>query len=266
MSFISRETSIYSASPVDCYKFSRAGAEWFFTSADQAVTLPSIGTFLPLAVMAGGQHFRDEDAEGQLEVRLPRTSEITSPYIAGVPPEETWLKLYRAHRGEESDPVVLFFGLLDHVRFEGSEAVAVCLSMDARLTRRVPGLSFSVQCNWALYSTECGLNAADFEHALTVATVSGVNVTSTDFAAQASGYFTGGWLDYQGDKRFIVDHTGDTVQLMWAFPSLPAGASVLAYRGCDHTRAACLEFGNHLHFLGFEWIPTRDPSVQRIRD
>lgn len=266
MSYDSAEQSVYGGRPVECYLFTRGGVEWFLTSADVEIEIPGVGTFTPDAVVGGGQEFRDEDDQATTEIQLPRTSPIVSPYIQGLPVYGTTVAVYRVHRGEEADPICWFSGSVDTVEFKSdSIAVAKCSTVLRQLNRRIPGHAWMMSCNWALYSDECGLDAEDYRDSATITEVDGPLIRSAAFEARDPGYFTGGWIQKgNGDKRFIVNHTGSEIQLIFPFDELSVGDTVGAYRGCLHTRAACTAFGNLPHFTGFEWIPRRDPHSQRM--
>jgi len=268
MSYEEREISVYDGKPVECFHFWRGGTDWFLTSADREIVLPEIGTFEPEAMLAGGQELREEDDNGAVEIQLPRTSAIVAEYIPYLPTGKTWLRIYRAHRDDLTSPICVFFGSVASVAFrDGSIAHIQCASLLGSLGRRVPALAYTVQCNRPLYGPGCGVNAADFRTSIVVLSVSGSTVVSNGFAQRfEDGWFTAGWLERSdGDRRFIVHHAGNTVQLMSPFPDLAPGETVSAYAGCDLTRATCISrFENAANFLGFEWIPTRDPHRQRI--
>ncbi len=266
MSYGTRETSVHEGEPIECVAFSRGAQQWLITSADRQVILPSAGTFEPDSIVTGGQDLREEDQKGGVEIELPRTSPIVEPYIPYFPTETTWVRIYRAHRGEESSAICTFFGSIDSVSFRGSIARVQCASLFGRLTRRVPGLAYTVQCNRALYGPGCGVDPESFREQIRIQSIDGSRVTSMAFALRPAGWFTGGWLERSsGERRFIVNHTGDTVELMSPFAALTTSESVYAYAGCDLTRATCIErFANAANFLGFEWIPWRDPHTKRV--
>jgi uncharacterized phage protein (TIGR02218 family) len=272
VSYDELETSIDAGQPVECYLLSRSGTEWLLTSADRAIVLPDIGIFEPNDILAGGQDLRQEDQNGGVELQLPRTSPIVEPYISFPPAEKTWVRIYRAHRGEEQDAVCIFFGCIAGVSFAagGSIAVVQCTSLLGGMAQRVPGLAYTVQCNRVLYGPGCDVIAANFRDSITVESVifSGgrSTLTSPQFALRADGWFTAGWLERSnGERRMIVDHVGDTVQLMSRFSQLDSCEVLSAYAGCDLTRATCIaRFDNAVNFMGFEWMPWRDPHTKRV--
>lgn len=267
MSYQDLEESVYGGKPIDCFHFRRGTTDWFITSGDRALELPGIGVFEPAAIRAGGLELRDEDDSGSIEIELPRTSPIVAAYIPYLPAEKTWLRVYQVHRGAEDDPICTFIGSIASVAFRGASIAHLqCLSLLGNLSRRVPTLAYTVQCNRPLYGPGCGVDPESFRDSVAVDDVDGATVTSSQFALHADGWFAAGWLQRtNGERRFIVSHTGSAVVLMSPFPDLAVGETVSAYAGCDLTRETCIErFGNAANFFGFEWIPTRDPHKQRI--
>jgi uncharacterized phage protein (TIGR02218 family) len=271
MSYDERETSVAGGKPVECFYLSRGDLEWLMTSADRAVVLPGIGICEPGDIVAGGQDLREEDQNGSVELQLPRTSPIVEPYISFPPAEKTLVRIYRAHRGEENDTSCIFVGWIAGVTFaDGSIAIVNCTSILAGAGQRIPGLAYTAQCNHALYGPGCDVIAANFRDSITVESIvfSGgrATLTSPQFALREDGWFTAGWLERAtGERRMIVDHVGDTVQLMNRFSELDSCEVLSAYAGCDLTRAMCIaRFNNVLNFLGFEWIPCRNPHTKRV--
>lgn len=266
MSYDTTERSIYGGEPVECYKINQMADEWLLTSSDRTVEITDFGAFLPSAVKAGGQEY-GEDQEGDLELELPRTSEIVQPYVAFSAPEPTWVRVYRTHIGDEDNYVCLFTGTILRVKFQGSLALAQCSPVLASLNRRIPGLAFTSQCNWPLFGTGCGLTKSEWRCMVTIEEISGVSLTSSQFGEKPDGYFTAGHVEGPfSEKRFITAHSGDEVTLMNPFGStLEVGHVVDAYPGCMRTRDVCKEkFTNGPRFLGFPYFPTRDPNSQRI--
>jgi len=269
MSYEARETSVHAGEPIECYLFTRGSTSWLLTSADRQVVLPAFGTFEPEAVLAGGQEHREEDDQGGTTIELPRTSPIVADYIPLHPPVKTWIKIYRAHRGDETSPSCVFNGWVDVVSFSRDASVArlQCVSLFSFLRRRAPSTAYTVQCNHVLYGVGCGLDSEDYRDECSITAVDGATLTSPGFALRPDGYFKAGWIERENSqRRFVVDHVGNEVVLMTAFADLAPPETVSAFAGCDLTRAVCISrFDNVSHFLGFEWIPYRDPHRQRIR-
>lgn len=260
MTFDSREKSRFSGQPLECFRFAQAGNFWLFTSADEPVTLPS-GVYTPATIERGGLDHSEEDVTGALTVTVPRTNPVAQLFVTFAPPSPVQVTLYRAHRGEESTPVVWFSGTVSAATFRSAAVELECIPLRVSLRRRIPILGVQNQCNWPLYSEGCGIAAGDFRDTCLLNSVSGVTVVSADFALRADGWFRNGWLETAGgERRFIVEHVGDTVTLMNVLAGLGAGQSVFAFAGCDRTEAVCAgKFNNLANHLGFPRVPGRNP-------
>jgi uncharacterized phage protein (TIGR02218 family) len=136
---------------------------------------------------------------------------------------------------------------------------------------------FQRNCRHALYGKGCGVNKEDYALAGRVDSVSGLTLVVPEAAGEASGWFTGGVVEFpDGSFRMITAHSGSSVTLSRAsrfvVDSIPAsgygqnygeyygGVSVTLYPGCDRTMATCKnKFNNLDNNGGFRWIPSKNP-------
>ena len=180
-------------------------------------------------------------------------------YAAARPNGVVSLTVFRNHLGD-SEYITWWKGRVASVVFAGSTAKIRCESIFTALKR--PGLRAHYQtgCRHALFDPGCGVNNQAYKLAGTVASFSGLNVTSSTFLTQASGWLTGGYLRVAGVPRMITNHSGDTITLSSVLPGLAVGVVFEAFAGCDRTFAICQsKFGNSLNFGGFPWIPAKNP-------
>ena len=265
MTYDTREKSQYEGEPVECYRFTHGASTWLFTSADRAITLPA-GTFEPDTISRGEQDHSQEDGAGTIEVVMPRTSPVAGLFIPYIPVLAVNLTVYRAHRGEESTSIALFVGRVSNCRFVGSEAIMLATPISQMLKRRLPRVESQHQCNWTLYGPGCEVLLANFSDPILVTTVTGSTVVSGDFTGRPDGWYNGGWLERSdGDKRFVVDHVGNTVTLMNPFIDLASLETVTAVAGCDRLEPTCeTKFSNLDNHFGFARIPFLNPHTNRF--
>lgn len=265
MSYDATETSRHSAKPVEGFRFVQGPNTWLFTSADVPITLP-IGVFDKETIQRSETSFSEEEHGEQLDVTLPRNNPVAELFIHDLPSTPVFLTVFRAHRGEEEDELAIFTGKVIRASFKGSEAVLTCASLVAVLDRPVPSLAMQTPCNHILFSAECGANPSASRDPITITTVDGVTVTSSDFALRDDQWYRGGRLvapDF--GTRFIADHVGDTITLLSALPGLESLDECWAYWGCDHLEASCADkYSNLDNYLGFSRIPGRNPFEGRI--
>ncbi len=260
MSYDARESSTYGGAPVELFRFACGVQSWGLTSGDTLQTLSGLD-YTPTAMTRGEIDTNDEDAQDALELTLPRDHEIPQLFIPDLPVRPVTLEVLRFHRGD-AEVIRMWSGEIASVRFEGSLARLTGLPITRVLRRRIPPNSFQSQCNWALYSPECGLDRTSRAQPATLSAVSGLTITSPAFGTHPDGYFQAGYVENAaGETHWITQHAGNVLTLLTPFRAIAAGAAVTAYPGCDHTIAACKAFGNLVHFCGFPFIPTKNPFV-----
>lgn len=269
MTYNARETGQYSGSPVELYRFIHGSQQLFFTSADKAQTY-SGNTYVREAITRGEIDASDEDQQGMLEVTVPRTNAVADLFIPGMPTSPVILTLFRMHRGD-AEVVQLWSGEITSVQFTGSVAKLSGQPVGAALRRTIPSTTFQGQCNWALYSAQCGVDKAAFVEAGTVSAVAAAVVTLTITHDRASGYFNNGFVvSASNERHWILGHvrlsaTSAQLTLMTPFTTLHAGDALTAYPGCDRTIADCKNrYSNLQRFLGFPYLPTKNPFVTGI--
>lgn len=188
---------------------------------------------------------------------------LLTRYLASLPILPTRVNIYE-HEPESGATTQVFGGVVLEVT-PGADAAQVsvnCLSSSCVLDAMLPRMIYSGQCQFVLFDAGCGLLRADWGVSAQVA-ADGQRLLSPSFAAYPDGYFTRGYVEADGDFRFITGHAGDTLVLQLPFDErVRNGVSVLAFPGCDGSPATCRErFGNGARFGGCASIPSRNPVV-----
>jgi len=130
----------------------------------------------------------------------------------------------------------------------------------------VPPLVYSSYCNNTLFDVRCSLSRHDYRRTTTVAVVHGGSaLQSSLFSSFPADYFTYGYVRYRDEYRMITKHTGDLVYLHAPFDQDVDGKIVEVYPGCDKTPQTCQnKFNNLANFLGFPYIPSKNPVLWGI--
>lgn len=188
-------------------------------------------------------------------------TENIAKYISNQPIEPVRIKIYKALYSDLTDYVVLFNGTIKSVSIEGRMASCYCESKSKILDVVQPKIINQSFCNHDIYDDGCAVDPLTYRVAAVISSVSGDSLISGAFALYSSGYFNGGWIEYQQDLRFVLNHVGSTVTLHIPFDSkVSAGISVYAYPGCDGNPSTCkTRFNNFTHFLGMPYIPSHNP-------
>ncbi len=266
MSFDATEKSAYGASPVELYEFTCGTTTWRSTSSDQDFYWAGHGTFYAEVISRGEVDNSDEDTQGSIEVSVLANHAVAVLFTPKLPAHPVMLTLYRLHRTDvDAEIIQSWQGEIASVTFSGSTAKLTGIPVSRVFRRPIPPNTFQSQCNWVLFSPQCGLAKATYKVTATLAAVGTHTITATAFGAHADGYFNGGWVeDAAGETHWIVGHVGNVLTLMTSFGSIAVGASVYAYPGCNRTIAACAVFGNLQHHCGFSLTPNTNPFVAGI--
>lgn len=258
MSYNTQEISAAAGQPVEIYRFALGQQVWTVTSGREAIAYQA-ESYQPAVIRRSGIEQSSEFARNGIDLECARDFAVAQLFAAARPNGVVSLTVFRNHLGD-SEYITWWKGRVASVVFAGSTARIRCESIFTALRR--PGLRTHYQtgCRHALFDSGCGANNQAYKLAGTVASFSGLNVTSSTFLSRASGWLTGGYLRVAGVPRMITNHSGDTITLSAVLPGLAVGVAFEAFAGCDRTFATCQsKFGNSLNFGGFPWIPIKNP-------
>ena len=155
-----------------------------------------------------------------------------------------------------------YIGNITGIAMQGDTAVVNLEAKDKSLGFNVPRLVYQSTCNNDLFDTHCEVIAANYSNIITITSVSGSTITASDFANKPDGYYTLGYVQYQGEYRFITNHVGSTLTMLTPFGEDVTGKAIVAYAGCNKSAPVCVsKFNNIDNFLGFAYIPSKNPSL-----
>lgn len=259
MSFDALETSQRGGVPVELYRFDWGQTRYCYTSADEDITYLG-DLYTSEAVLRSSARQSGELEQGGIEIELPHTNPVVAPFLSYSPEPPIAVTVFAKHR-TDPEAITVFLGSLASVTVRGAVATLQCLPLYEVLRRTVPRNTYQAQCNWALYSAQCGVLAGNHRLTAKITAINAEEIQATAFSSKPSGWFDNGWVERAtGERRWIVSHVGSVVTLMSPFVGLAVNEDVFAYPGCDRTESDCkTKFSNLLNFLGFPRIPTRNP-------
>jgi hypothetical protein len=186
----------------------------------------------------------------------------------------------------------LFSGQVITTSFDGPKISAKCRSIGSIFDRHIPTILIQPTCNFALYSTACGINSEvwkmtatvisyDGEHSLIIGQPSFVDQQAARPAnAVFEHFFAGGKLEAgNGDsftRRGILDSiaNGENIKLSIRHPIETIPTAIFIWPGCDGRRETCLayhaednpegKFDNFPRFGGFPFSPSGNPTLTKI--
>lgn len=263
--------STASSRPIEVYEIALGSTTWFYTSADEDVTVGG-NVYLSSPIRREKLTQSTSESRRNLVVNLPASYPFPQLYVNNVPGERATLTVYRFERDESpafDTQVLLFTGFVQSVQFPGdaSEAKIAVQSLESALAQNVPRVTYMGQCNNLLYDQFCGVDPNNFNHIGAVTAVDANVITVT--GAGSSGFdFTGGYARPTGenDFRLVVAQDGDDLTLLLPFSVDVDGSNVQVFAGCDkELEGDCaLVFDNVINFMGFFFGPNRNPFLTGI--
>ena len=250
---------------IELYKFESGENLYRYTSSDEPV-----GSFLgeyyePGLIKRSGFNI-DKSFKA---ISLTITARLSSPlqeYIANTPIEPVRLTIYRVFVDDLTDYAIIFKGVVKKLTIKNQMISANCETLSDIFRQKLPKTLYQGFCNNVLFDSVCGLTEATYK-ADAVIVISGSDLTSATFATFANDYFMGGYVIFEGDCRLITAHSAATITLQVPFDSrLTTGDTVSSYPGCNKNPDTCKnKFTNFDNFVGFPYIPSKNPCLYGIR-
>jgi uncharacterized phage protein (TIGR02218 family) len=259
--YIAKEEA-HTLNPAELYRiYTPGGTEYTYTSGDVSLTYGG-KSYTPATIQRSGLRYDVDLKSSQMTLTISSDYGPLQDFILNWPVETIFVEVLRLFRDDLTEAQVIFFGQITKVNIKGKASDVECLGFEYYLKQRIPILKYQVQCNWKLFSDQCGVSQGS--HTVNAAvTVSSdkLTLTSASFAAKADHYFTWGYLEWNNYRRLITYHKGSVIKLRYKISTLTTGETVTAYAGCDRSIQTChSKFANHLNFGGFPHIPEKNPA------
>lgn len=263
MSYNALEISDYSAEPIELYTFTCATRVWRYTSADEDKTVASlVYTAVPLKRSAFEEN--QDIYRAPITLTMGSRVEFLELYKKSPPTDIVQLTIQRYHEGD-GELTTPWMGRVTNAKFLETTAEIRCEPIFTSLKRPILRRRYQTTCPHVLYDAHtCRVLAADKSVAATVSSVSGITISGAAIASKPTGYFSGGYVDYETggvlERRGIIDHVGGDIMVNIPFSGLTAGATITLYPGCDHLLQTCNDkFGNVENYGGQPFFPDKNP-------
>jgi len=256
MAYDTYEESVAQGQPVELYKFVHDLQQWLYCTGLNEITYN--GQLYTPEMLNRGEIKQSENAfDREVNIEVSRNNDFAQEFIPAPLEKKTAVTIFRGHNNEF---ITFFKGFVKVVAFSDKTATIKCVPITSSLKRVGLKRKFQIQCAYPLYSVGCTVNKESFKVTSTLASVSGLNVTSAVFATKADGWFVGGEFVCNNARRLILEHTGSTIKLSATIIGMSASDSFTAYAGCDHCLETCNDkFSNKLNYGGQPYIPTKNP-------
>lgn len=254
MSYPSIEVSEYDASQTFLYQFSTPSGPYQWTNAPLPIPVVIDGVTLTFRHPRGGISHNDptmstQADRGNLEIYVSHRNPIIRAHREFPPPGDTSVTVWRQNE-VGGDAQAIWSGVVVETPIVGSTGTIRCQHV-AALVAGSEGLNekWAPTCPFMTYSFPCPAQIANHSTSVVV-----VAIDTENFTVQVTGitqidqWFNAGvFAVANGDKRMILDHTGDMLTLLQNFPisSLRVGDSAILIDGDDHLYQTCRDkFGS----------------------
>jgi uncharacterized phage protein (TIGR02218 family) len=266
MAFLTNEKSIHEGHPVELFAFEgpSSALSYYYTNHEQNVDYGG-NTYLSRPLMRSTLGVAAASETGELMINGMSVSlPLIQEYVFKTPPRSLGLTVYRYHLGDEANVETYWKGVI--TGFKVSDRIAsarATTKMESALNSELPNVYYQNLCNHRLFDDRCAASTTGHIVSDSVEAIAGKVITVYSDGGKADGYFNGGYIvrDTDGEKRLIVDHTGDDLTLAYAFRDLEVDDAVTMRAGCDHTVETCRDkfSDNVANFGGHPFIATGNP-------
>lgn len=272
------ENSEQDGKPIELYLFTVGSTEYKYTNAQEIQTSSAdAGDFIPIEIDRTQPEQSKELSRTSLTVSLPRDAEIAQRFVAFVPNVRIHLVIYRQHEGDitsfTNHFIKVWEGNVKSVTWKEAIAEIQCDPTMMGLKRMGLRMTYGPTCQNALYGTRCGVLKEDFQTDCALDAVDGIVLTADEIGATANDeWFPGGYAERaNGEIRFIVAQSGNTITILYPFNNLLAGETVSLFAGCKHDIETCFtkfntdENVDAENFFGFHVNPKRNPYTTGLK-
>lgn len=258
------EESVESSRPIELYTFAIGALSFYYTSAQDSITIGS-DTWTAHAISRSDIQQGLDARRQELKITVPSTNSVATLYKDIPPSSRGTLTVLRVQRDETPSlqQIMIFKGRIKSVQFSEDNNVAtiVVQSLESSLGRQMPTFVYSGMCNHVLYSSGCGSDPGLHNIIATASSVA-TNGLSFDLTGASSYSLVGGYVKPNSidEFRLITAQSGDTVTILLPFTIDIGGLSMQAFEGCDHlVDGDCATLHDQVeNFGGFAWVPNKN--------
>jgi hypothetical protein len=263
MTYEDYENSVKDGYPVELYNiYDSDGTHYRLHTGEDDITylsqIYSKGIVDRSELVIGGEIGDDN----RMELTLERGNILAARFIPSPIDGIVFVNVYRQYDSTYSK---LWGGSLSFVKYdEESRPVLIFENKLTSTVRMGHRRRCSRLCGHALYRTGCTLNQESYKVNGTLTNISGLVLTSSQFATEADGYWKGGKIKIGTAFRLVKAHATNTITIDRLFADISIGDSFTVYAGCGHIPTACLAKGNKINYGGSEFLPDENPFGKNI--
>jgi uncharacterized phage protein (TIGR02218 family) len=163
---------------------------------------------------------------------------------------------------------IIFSGIIVSIHVDGIAASVTCVSDGNSLEKQIPRIAYQSFCNHSVFDTGCNLSSAEWKYDTTVFSIesSGTELVLSNIEPGEDDFYTAGVICFDLGYRLITRQLGNTIKILTGFYGLAVDSKVYLLPGCNGSPETCDgKFGNLLRFLGFPYMPVKNPVLWGFR-
>ena len=267
MTFLAKELSTDSGSPVELYEFVYQNVYLRYTTAADPQVYNG-NTFTPYALKRGNIAAEAVTYDQALELTAFQDFPPAQLFRVQAPSAVLHLTIRRKHNFDtDNEFAVLWIGKVLNVSWgDGSQVTLTCQSDLASMKQLTLRRPYQLGCPHPLYGIGCYVNPVNYAITVTSFAANGRIVTAQGLASYPVNYFAGGYLKYPNalngiTEVFAIRQSAAGVLTLALTPTgIETAATMTAFPGCDHTTSTCANtFDNLDNFGGQPYIPGTNP-------
>lgn len=255
MSFDNQEKDNEEGLPARAYLFTLNNTNWRYVTTEKDLLVAG-NVWKATAISDDGVKLSGDSNSDVLTITAPDDIGPARLFRGTPPSGKVSITIFNFHRGD-NQMFAEYVGEVSQVdpRVEGSVVIS-CESLFASMDRDGLRLSWQRACPHALYDhRSCGVDKTQYAVEVDLLTAGNGIVTGAGFATKPSGYFDGGFMEWQHpvrgrEFRAIEEHAGDQIKLFGDSDGLYYGLRVKAFPGCNRSPSHCTSRFNNLGNYG----------------
>lgn len=253
--------------PIELYRITCGDDVYRFTSSDKNYTNWD-GEYIAVPMGRSSIESKGQVKKENLDVSFDVSNQMALDFLKYTPDRIVYLTVYIVgDQGEYTG----WKGRLSATKPNKSQITLVFESIYTSIKSSLLTQSYQRSCRHRVYSElGCRVNKADHELELSVSSMNGYTLISSEATGHPNRYYMGGIVEFNGTMRGIVDQIWSTFTLNDSWPSLQKAIAEAAaigevvkvkiYPGCDRSTSDCFsKFENLPNFGGFPHIPLKNP-------
>ncbi len=246
---------------VNLYEVTVGPNLWRYTSGEFDV---QTATEVWEAVPMKRQDLTFELKKTDLTLTVPTDLEPFNAYLYNVPILPINVTVY-----EYPAMSIRFVGTVTGVKYTANTDIASVKlgSTDTIGKTMCPNRTYGQQCSFDLFDEMCALDRNAFTASIPVDELNWITDATfqhSTVGAYPAGSFSMGYaLLSTGESQYIVDHSGDQIQLLGPLYTLNDATNIDITFGCNKSLDHCGgKFNNKPNYGGFPFIPTKNPATE----